>query len=543
MKKLVISLLTVFYLLFSTSGSVLAQTAPATTNAAGVGPWYNQSFPQWATKVFEKSNPTEIFGERYTYAQVTWILNSLIAAILGQNIVNCVVGASSGDLGTVIKCGAALLPTNAGIGLPAASGGAVTGLAYLTGSLVNFRPASGVGYVKEKASALHIISPTYAQQTGVGFSTLSPVQTLWSAVRNISYALMVVVIIVMAFMIMFRTKISPQTVITVQSALPKIVVGLILITFSYAIAGFLVDLMYVVVGAFAAMINIAGTTGSGAISSSSVPDLFVQLTSLNGLVSISIGIAIFALILAAGGAVLGAAVIPATFVLPVLGTGATLGGSIVLIIFAAFLLFILFRLFILMVRTAAETVLLIVVGPLMILTETLGAGGGFLGWIRRVLGNLAVYPTVAIMIFLAHYFFWGWFLGGILGGIGEVLGLCGSGVSLNTYCIKPVGFGSINLPGMPISTTVLGFFISFIILFLIPRTAHVIEAMINRKPVDVGGAVAQGAGPLAIAGKYGIAAGVGALGERGIIGLPGGPSGRPQQNAQTILQQILKRLS
>lgn len=501
-KKFVLSFLIVFYVFFVLVATpVAAQSAPSAPD--GVGPWYGQSYPQWATKVFSEENPTEIFGERYTYAQVTWILHSLTAVILGPDITNCVIGVNSADLGTIIKCATGLLP-NSSSGASNMSGGTITGLAYLTGSFVGFRPASGIGYIQEKARALHIISSVNAQQTGVGFSTLSPVQTLWSAVRNISYALMVVVVIVMAFMIMFRTKISPQTVITVQSALPKIVIAIILITFSYAIAGFLVDLMYVVVGAFAAMINISGTTGSGAISSSSPADLFVQLTSVNGLVSISIGIAIFALILAVGGVYLGAAVIPTTLVLPILGTGATLGGSIVLIIFAIFLLFILFRLFILMVRTAAETVLLIVIGPILILTETLG-GGGFGGWIRRVLGNLAVYPTVAIMIFLAHYFFWGWFLGGLISGFGGEFGSCGTVSALNTYCIRQVGYGSINLPGMPIATTVLGFFISFIILFLIPNTAHVIEALINKKPVDVRGAIKQGYGPADTAATAGLA--------------------------------------
>ena len=43
---------------------------------------------------------------------------------------------------------------------------------------------------------------------------------------------------------------SPQTIVTIQSALPKIVVTLILVTFSYAIAGFMVDLVYVVMGLF-----------------------------------------------------------------------------------------------------------------------------------------------------------------------------------------------------------------------------------------------------------------------------------------------------
>ena len=47
---------------------------------------------------------------------------------------------------------------------------------------------------------------------------------------------------------MFRAKINPQTVVTIQSAIPKAVVALILVTFSYAIAGLMIDLMYLLIG-------------------------------------------------------------------------------------------------------------------------------------------------------------------------------------------------------------------------------------------------------------------------------------------------------
>jgi len=43
-------------------------------------------------------------------------------------------------------------------------------------------------------------------------------------------------------MIMLRVKISPQAVVTVQSAIPKLITTLILVTFSYAIAGLVIDL-------------------------------------------------------------------------------------------------------------------------------------------------------------------------------------------------------------------------------------------------------------------------------------------------------------
>jgi len=46
--------------------------------------WYNQSFPEWYLKVYDPSQspPNEIFGERYTAAQVQWIAYSLPAMII-----------------------------------------------------------------------------------------------------------------------------------------------------------------------------------------------------------------------------------------------------------------------------------------------------------------------------------------------------------------------------------------------------------------------------------------------------------------------------
>jgi len=49
-------------------------------------------------------------------------------------------------------------------------------------------------------------------------------------------------------MIMFRIKINPQTAITIQLALPKLIITLLLITFSYAIAGFMIDIFYLIWG-------------------------------------------------------------------------------------------------------------------------------------------------------------------------------------------------------------------------------------------------------------------------------------------------------
>lgn len=51
-------------------------------------------------------------------------------------------------------------------------------------------------------------------------------------------------------MIMLRVKISPQAVMNLQNTIPKIITILILVTFSYAIAGLMIDLSYLLFNIF-----------------------------------------------------------------------------------------------------------------------------------------------------------------------------------------------------------------------------------------------------------------------------------------------------
>ena len=107
-------------------------------------------------------------------------------------------------------------------------------------------PASGLYWVMNGLQNAGFIPKTYAAE-GIGFSSIRPLMTLWTIFRDIAYALLVVILIAIGFMIMFRMKINPQTVISIENALPRIVLALLLITFSFAIAGFLIDLMYIII--------------------------------------------------------------------------------------------------------------------------------------------------------------------------------------------------------------------------------------------------------------------------------------------------------
>jgi hypothetical protein len=86
------------------------------------------------------------------------------------------------------------------------------------------------------------VSRAYAQ--GTGYNAMKPFLELWKVFRNLAYSLYIIMFVVVGIMIMLRTKVNAQTIITIQTALPNLLITLLLITFSYAIVGFMIDLMY-----------------------------------------------------------------------------------------------------------------------------------------------------------------------------------------------------------------------------------------------------------------------------------------------------------
>lgn len=91
------------------------------------------------------------------------------------------------------------------------------------------------------------VSRAYAQGTtggGTGYNAMKPFLEFWKVFRNLAYSLYIIMFVVVGIMIMLRTKVNAQTIITIQTALPNLLITLLLITFSYAIVGFMIDLMY-----------------------------------------------------------------------------------------------------------------------------------------------------------------------------------------------------------------------------------------------------------------------------------------------------------
>ena len=130
-------------------------------------------------------------------------------------------------------------------------------------------PLSTNAYIAEVSKGFDPASPTYAQQDGIngsGVGIIRPVLQIWLVLRNFAYLLFILIFLAIGFMIMFRQKLNPQTVITVQSALPGLVIGLVLVTFSYFISALIIDLTYVGMWVVASVFTQAGANLVGDIT-------------------------------------------------------------------------------------------------------------------------------------------------------------------------------------------------------------------------------------------------------------------------------------
>ncbi len=98
-------------------------------------------------------------------------------------------------------------------------------------------PVNLAFYANHVASNTLLIRNTALASSGVGVGSIIMDMSLniWEQMRNISYGLLAIFMLYIGVMIMMRKNIDPRTTVTVQNAIPKIVIALVLITFSYAL--------------------------------------------------------------------------------------------------------------------------------------------------------------------------------------------------------------------------------------------------------------------------------------------------------------------
>lgn len=321
-------------------------------------------------------------------------------------------------------------------------------------------PASGIEYLATSLKDLQLIQTANAQVGGTGQLVVEPVVKLWQGARNIAYLALIIVLVVIGLMIIFRQRINPQTVVSAQQALPGVAVALILITFSYFLAGLIIDLAFLLSHLFGiAIISSLQPTGTNTaaiirnvLENKNVFNLFTDFTISGDLFGAAgeIGHAVggvfagpapqllLGLLSGLAGALSCAAIAPPWGAVICGGLGA-IGGLtgpnaliplLVYVVLLIALLSAMFRLFFSLIGAYVAIILNTIFGPFLILGSAIPGRGGLFGfWIRGLLGNVLIFPIVfGLFALVAALLNYGdpWMLNGAVGTFTQTLPLFGN---------------------------------------------------------------------------------------------------------------------
>jgi hypothetical protein len=363
---------------------------------------------------------------------------------------------------------------------------------FLIAGLYANPPASGIQYFADIGQKLGITKQTYAQApedhgyfAGMipnGFKLMSVTQPIWKVFRNISYILMVLILIGIGFAVMFRLKISPQAVITIQSALPKIVFALILITFSYAIVGLMIDIALFL----SKLISMTILTSVDDLFEAGFLDKAKEYFNVGGVGGLFGGLfgGYLALVIAAP--LIFMFVI--TFIVPV---GILLG-----IIIFILLLIALIRTLWTLLKTFAMIVINLTFGPFQILIGTLPGSNAIGAWFKNIAANVAILPVITAMFFFGGYLMLAGivgFLGSIFGAGGDVLILIGEFRFLEAS--QAVGETVAAGPTWLLNALLFPF-IGIFVWLLIPKASEIIQSALTKKPFQYGAAIGETMSPV-----------------------------------------------
>lgn len=295
-------------------------------------------------------------------------------------------------------------------------GGMIASTSNLIAQTYN-QPASGIQYLAQLKDNLLGVKPAYAQ--GIGFEGLEPLLPIWRGFRNIVYLLSTVFFVVLGIMVMFRLKINPQTVLTVQNAVPQVITTLLLVTFSYAIAGLLIDLTYFVQNVVLVLLfQVQGKNLSQNLFPGTMPNVFglgqynfknlsdAALGDIFRLTSMALPSFMIFILSSVLGLLVGTIFSVATMnpAAAIIGTQAgAAGGIIIIIIINIIILISLIKFFIGLIKAYVNIIFKIILAPLEI-----GAGAipgmkiGFGSWANNLFANLLIFPICLLFLVLAN---------------------------------------------------------------------------------------------------------------------------------------------
>ncbi len=356
-----------------------------------------------STPVFaQTANPQPQNLHNYTQNVMIEVMSSLGCIISGIDAVDpsqkC-LGIANGKIGPVDS-----------------RGGAVG----VMGSLIAMTftpPMHSTDFINYMAGNFGLTKNAYAANDG--FQQLSPLIKIWTVFRDLTYILFVLIFLVIGFGIMLRIHIDPRTVMTIENQIPKIIIGLILVTFSFAIIGLLIDFMwvltYLVIGVFDKISPISNTfkniQGLNPLEVGNNLNINTQgMGQGNGLIGIvttaTDGVKTVMTSLVTG---------DGTFLdwiskVPILGgilggIGNSIVSVILFLIFGVAILFSLFRLWFSLIKAYVMILIVAVFSPFWILAGMIpGSRLTFGNLLREVGSNLISFPATIVMFLLGKTF-------------------------------------------------------------------------------------------------------------------------------------------
>ena len=119
-------------------------------------------------------------------------------------------------------------------------GGATGSLAYVSSLAYDNQPVSSPAYARYVAQNIGIAQPVEAS---VSMSkAFSPVIIIWQNARNLAYIFMTVILLILGALVMLRARSGGKEPVNALTSLAGVAISLLLITFSYPIASLICDI-------------------------------------------------------------------------------------------------------------------------------------------------------------------------------------------------------------------------------------------------------------------------------------------------------------
>lgn len=311
----------------------------------------------------------------------------------GQSNLSCWMGQDNGVLPSMLNSLSRTALGDSTNPQALGSNGAVSQINSAISFMTNHPPVSTKEYLADLGSSLGFSKPALAAQ-GIGFQALAPVLPIWKAFRNISYLAFVLIFVVVGFMIMFRLKVGSQTAISIEAALPRIVLTLILVTFSYAIASLAIDFIYILIYVLVGVFNLAGLVANSGKA--------IQILTETNLFHLVYGYGRWIFMNEPGAAV--GQVVSGLTGKGFAGTGdmaSWISGALFTVIVAAVIVFSLIKVFFSLLSSYVAIILAVIFAPLQLLMNALPGNDTFGPWFKGLLANIIAFPAIALMFLLA----------------------------------------------------------------------------------------------------------------------------------------------